>query len=172
MRGVVAYVKIIGNGGTRWTTTLGIRAAEAEGSHREMSKAFPSVRFAKKNKSASSTAGGAVLSTITVPDDEYGAVYSLSVDVDVNSQAALESLNARALVQITIGAETWAHYVHPFVAHDDGTNFFRHVDLGPWSFTFPEDGFYSGVVGDNITVTVTAMGTGTTTHIEYFYTGD
>lgn len=111
--------------------------------------------------------------TITVPSDQYGVLYTLLVDVDVGSEADLENLPANLVIQVNFNAVIiWVWALHPLIAHDDATNFFRQVDLGPWFWNFGEDGLYKGVKGHNLGVTVSAAGTGIKTTINIQYAGD
>jgi len=132
---------------------------------------FPSSSVHKKHKVVASADDTALASTITVADNQYGVVYRAWVGVDVSSEADLENLPALAAFTITIGSSAFTMALHPFIAHTDTTKF-RHVDLGPWFFDFGEDGFYSGVKGDNIVFAVTAMGTAVQSSLNYLYSGD
>lgn len=138
-----------------------------------MSRLHPSERIAKKLKSESSSIATILATTITVPDDQIGVVYSLHASIDVGGEADLENLAAIETLQIQIGGtNVWLVDVHPLIAHDDGTNFFRHVDLGPWSWYWPPDGLYSGVKGENIIITFPSFGTGIVSRMNFQYSGD
>jgi hypothetical protein len=138
-----------------------------------MTAIHPSQRIARKNKRAVSADDTALSSTITVPAGEFGVIYRLWVDLDVVSEADVENLNASVTISVTIGSTVFTLEVHPYIeTTDTGSDFHRHVDLGPWFFDFGEDGFYSGVKGDNIVVAVDAAGTGIKTQVNYLYSGD
>jgi hypothetical protein len=120
-----------------------------------MTQLHPSARIAKKHKRVQGIDNTQISDTITVAADRYGVLYKLWVDVDVASEADLEALNQRVQVVVTIGAQDFKVWIHPYVETTDTTpDFHRHVDLGPWFFDFGEDGFYSGVKGDDIVVLI------------------
>lgn len=138
-----------------------------------MSRLHPSERIARKLTTQISTADLANTITITVPDDQYGVLYRMMVSLAVSSQADLEALNPRIVVLIQFGGVTkWQFEVQPFIAHDDATTFFRHVNLGPWMYDFGSDGLYNGVMGEDLLVQVAAAGTGLQTRLNLQYSGD
>lgn len=140
-----------------------------------MSSIFPSTGIAKKVKQAVSTADTALNSTIAVRATEYGVVYRMWVDLDVASETDLENLPASLTILISIGSTDFQIEVHPYIEHTDANttpDIHRHVDLGPWFFDFGPDGFYSGVLGEDITFSVDAAGTGVVSSVTAFYSGD
>lgn len=138
-----------------------------------MTKLFPSTGIAKKFKRALSADDTALSSTITVSASDYGVVYGLWVSLDVASETDLGNLPAVLTISITIGPLVFDPFVHPLIEHTSATpQNFRTVDLGPWSFDFKADGFYSGVKGQDIVVAVGAAGTGIKTLAHYLYSGD
>ncbi len=138
-----------------------------------MTRMFPSREIARKLHGALSGDNAVLSSVITVPATEYGVVWKVWFSVDVASEADLENLVATMAVGVTIGSTSWSVNVHPYIAHQEGAGTeFRHVDLGPWSFDFGIDGFYSGVKGEDITFTALAAGTGIKTSVEALYSGD
>ena len=138
-----------------------------------MTAQHPGIRGrAMKWAAANSVADTALSSVVTVPAANYGVVYRLWVSCDVGSEADLENLVATATVAVSIGSLAWGLEIHPFVEHTDaGPDVHRHVDLGPWSFDYGE-GLYSGVVGQDITIVVDALGTGIVSRVNYLYSGD
>ncbi len=140
-----------------------------------MSRLFPSQRIAKKHKLEQSGDGTLLTGGVTVPAKNYGVVYMLWVDLDVLSETDLENLPKVMSITITIGSMTWQQAVHPFIAHVDAQTVVvehRTVDLGPWFFPFGDDGLYSGVLGDDIVITVGSAGTGVKSRVNYLYSGD
>lgn len=134
---------------------------------------YPSTRLGRKLGIKLSGDNAELNLLVTVPDNKYAVVWKLWVSLDVASETDLENLPATANIKVSIGASVWHVSVHPLVEHTSGTpQNFRWVDLGPWAFDFGEDGFYSGVNGNNITVTVDAMGTGVKSRARIIYHGD
>ena len=118
-----------------------------------MTMAHPSWRIPKKFKYAISADDTILSSTITVPATRYGVIYRAWLSLDVASEADLEALPAVMHWFIYVGSVLTRLYVHPYVEHTDGhasAYVHREVDLGPWFQDFGEDGFYSGIRGDNI----------------------
>jgi hypothetical protein len=137
-----------------------------------MTRHFPGIQFATQlqtDESADNTALASAPST-AIASDQYAAVYKLWVDLDVGSEADLEALPDSLAVSVTIGSTVWSTRVHPLVEHTDANSVVhRTVDLGPWAFTFPPDGLYSGVKGDDIAVAVGAAGAGIKSRAHYLY---
>lgn len=138
-----------------------------------MSLVFPSQGITRKFKSTVSTADTALTSTITVPSNHYGIIWKLWVDLAVASEAMLEVLPVIMTPTVTIGSVVWARSIHPYIARTgDDVNDTDHKDLGPWEFDFGIDGLYSGVLGENIVVTLGAAGANVATRVNYIYAGD
>lgn len=139
-------------------------------------KTHPSAHgVAKKFVKATSADDTELTSAIVVPDNEYGVVWKVWVDLDVASEADLEALPGVLLITVAVGAVVFMQNVHPYVSHVDAqvvVGEHRTVDLGPWFFDFGPDGFYTGIRGDSILLTVAAAGTGIKTRVNYFYSGD
>jgi hypothetical protein len=138
-----------------------------------MSRLFPSRRITRKTKTAVSTDNALLTSTIAVVSNEYGILWKVVISLDVGSETDLENLAPKLDIFIKFNTTTfWFQNVHPYLAHDDETHYFRHVDLGPWIIDFGEEGLYSGVKGQDIGITVSAAGTGIKTNVSYIYSGD
>lgn len=140
---------------------------------KDMSQVFPSGGIAKKFKRTRSNDDTALVDTITVGAEDYGVVYRLWLSIDISSEADLELLPALLTPGIVIGSLVFDPYLHPFVEHRNASEaFIRTVDLGPWFFDFGLDGLYSGVKGDDIVITIPALGSGIKSKIIYLYSGD
>lgn len=126
---------------------------------------------AKKFVKETSADNTELTSAIVVPANEYGVLWRLWVDLDVASEADLKALPAVLLITVAVGSVVFMQNVHPYIAHTDTEHTF-HGDLGPWLFDFGPDGFYTGIRGDSILVTVAAAGVGIKTRANYFYSGD
>lgn len=135
-------------------------------------KAFPSREIARKHTFAISLDNTALSSPKTVAATKYGVIYSLWVSVDVAAEGDLDNLVATMTISVTIGSTVWSHEVHPFIADGHATQMRTQLDLGPWSFDFGRDGFYSGVRGEDLAVAVAAAGTGIKSMASYLYSGD
>lgn len=138
-----------------------------------MSSVFPSKGIRKKHKRIRSADATGINDTITVAADHYGVVYRVWLDLDVSSEADLENLPADLVIQFVIGTLIFDIDVHPFIEHTDAAAgaqpLHRHVNLGPWFFDLGPDGLYSGVLGDDIVLTVGSAGTGIKTKVHYLY---
>lgn len=135
-----------------------------------MSRNFPSKEATRKLKTTSGSAGEITTSPITVLANEYGVVWKLWVDTDAANEADLKNLAGRYQAKITIGSTIWAVWLHGYLQHT--LNVEAYLNPGPHSFDFGVDGLYSGVLGDNITVTVGDAGDGIITTVNYIYSGD
>lgn len=133
-----------------------------------MSSTFPSKGIQKEFQSVDGADGSAISSTQTVPADHYGIIYKLWVAIDVASEADMDAVVARIPITVTMGSSVWRTSVHPEITDGSATEI-RWMDLGPWEFDFGLDGFYSGVKGDNVVVTVGAAGTGIGIELNYIY---
>jgi hypothetical protein len=138
-----------------------------------MTEMFPSAGIAKKLHSGTSGDNAILASIVTVPATEYGIVWKAWFDLDVGDETDLENLVAILNLGVTIGSSSWNVNVHPYIEHTDaGPDVHRHVDLGPWFFDFGNDGFYSGVLGDDIAFAAAAAGTGIKVSVKALYSGD
>lgn len=128
----------------------------------------------RKLKTAQSDDDAIMSPTITVPADRYGVVYGLTLSLNVASTTDLDNLVAGLLLQVTMGSTQWTAHLHPYVVSAI-TTVSDQLDLGPWTFgenIWGRNGFYSGVLGDNIVVNVGAAGTGIKTTVVFNYAGD
>jgi len=134
---------------------------------------FPSPERAVKHKQTLSGANELLESTITVPADQYGVVYKLWVDIDVGSEVDLGNCTPLLAISVAVGSTTFTQNIPCYIEHTDGgSDVHRYINLGPWFFDFGDDGFYSGVLGEDISVQVTAAGTGIKAKVNYLYSGD
>lgn len=134
---------------------------------------FPSKRLARKFVRIIGSDDSATTTTIMVPSKKFGIIYKLDVSVDVQNESDLENLKAISTISCVIGATVWSVHVHPLIEHTSGTpQNFRTVDLGPWKFEWGDAGFYSGVAGEDVVVTVGAMGTNIKSRFCLAYHGD
>ena len=136
-----------------------------------MSQIFPSSGIAKKAHRSASNADAIRVNTIAVSSNEYGILYHLTVAIDVGSEANLKTLNAVVRVSVQIGANLlWRVYLHPFITHTD-TEHVIHTDLGPWTWNFYPDGLYSGVLGEDLVITVLDFGLNVLSTTSFIYSG-
>jgi hypothetical protein len=139
-----------------------------------MSETHPTKGIAKKTKVVQSADDTAITTAakITVPANQYAAIYFLHVSCDVLDEADIENLNAVVVVSVLIGGTAvFTTDIHPFSAETTATKGDIY-DLGPWHFDFGHDGLYSGVKGEDLTFSIGQFGTGIKSRISFKYTGD
>lgn len=136
-----------------------------------MSSTFPTQRIRQKHKEVISGDNAILSNTIAVSANNYGIVYRIWLDLDVQSETDLENLGTSLELIVAVGATSWSALHHPLITHTAVVEH-RWVDLGPWFYEFGVEGLYSGIKGDDIVLTVEAAGTGIKTAIHIMYSDD
>lgn len=137
-----------------------------------MSQIFPSGGIAKKSASIAGAADTVRIATVSVAATRRAVLYKLSVGIDVATEANLKTLNGSVIIKAAFALTTaWLVYVHPYIIHTVTQNTF-HSDLGPWEWDFGPDGLYSGVLGENLVVTVNDFGANVASIQNLIYSGD